>query len=104
MHIWWDKLEFGIPLEGDGFFACRAGLVDKNLEVNQKTPCCQACHNDIVGGNAMVVALGLECLLEDVIAIGVEGNHDVLDPQVCSDWKEASVIHVQPAGGVRRDT
>ncbi len=80
MHIWWDKLDFGILLEGNGFFVCRAGLVVKNLEVNQKPPGCQTCHNGIVGCNAMAVALGLECLLENKIAIGVEGNHDVLVP------------------------
>jgi hypothetical protein len=51
----------------------------------------------------MTVAFGLECLLEDEIAIGVEGNHDVLVPGACSDWKAASVIHVQPAEGVHRD-
>jgi hypothetical protein len=34
---------------------------------------------------------------------GVEGNHDVLVPQACSDWKAASVICVQPAEGVHRD-
>jgi hypothetical protein len=61
MHIWWVKLEFGIPHEGDGFFVCRAGLVVKDLEVNQKTPGCQAFYNGIVGGNTMAVALGLEC-------------------------------------------
>ena len=66
----------------------------KNLEVNQKTPGYQACHNGIVGYNAMAVALGLECLLEGEIAIGLEGNHDVLVLRVCSDWKAASVIHV----------
>ncbi len=67
MHIWWDKFEFCVPLEGDGFFVCRAGLVVENLEVNQKTPGCQACHNCIVGCNAMAVTFGLECLLEDEI-------------------------------------
>ncbi len=80
MHFWWDKLEFGVPLEGDGFFVCRNGLIVEDLEVNQKTPGCQACHNGIVGGNAMAVALGLECLLEDEIVIGMEGNHNVLVP------------------------
>jgi hypothetical protein len=80
MLIWWDKLEFGIPLEGDGFFVCHAGLVVEDLEVNQKTPGCQACHNGIIGNNVMVVALGLECLLEDEIALGMESNHDVLVP------------------------
>jgi hypothetical protein len=80
MHIWWDKLEVGIPLEGDGFFVCRAGLIVEDLEVNQKTPGCQACHNGIVGSNAMAVTLGLDCLLENEIAIGMEGNHHALVP------------------------
>ncbi len=103
MHIWWDKLEFGAPLEGNGFFVCCAGLVVKDLEVNQKTPGHQAYHNGIVGGNEMVVAFGLECLLEDEIVISVEGNHDVLVPRACSDWKAVSVIRVQLAEGVHRD-
>jgi hypothetical protein len=34
MHIWRDKLELGILLEGDGFFVCHAGLVVKDPEVN----------------------------------------------------------------------
>ncbi len=42
MHIWWDKLEFCVLLEGDGFFVCRAGPIVESLEVNQKTPGCQA--------------------------------------------------------------
>ncbi len=73
-------MEFCVPLEGDCFFVCRTGLVVKNLEVHYKTPGCQACHNGIVGCNAMVVTFGLECLLEDEIAIGVEGNNEVLVP------------------------
>jgi hypothetical protein len=82
LHIWWGKLEFCVPLEGDCFFVCRAGLVVKNLEVNQKTPGYQACHNGIIviGCNVMAVTFGLECLLEDEVAISVEGNHDVLVP------------------------
>jgi hypothetical protein len=44
MHIWWDKLESSVPLEGDGFFVCCSGLEVKDLEVSQKTPGCQACH------------------------------------------------------------
>jgi hypothetical protein len=75
----------------------------EDLEVNQKTPDCQAYHNGIVGGNAMAVALGLECLLEDESDISMEGNHDVLVPRACSDWKAASVIHVQLAEGVHLD-
>jgi hypothetical protein len=80
MHVRWDKLEFCIPLEGDCFFVCHAGLVVENLEVHQETSGCQACHNGILGCNAMAVTFGLECLLEDEIAISVEGNHDVLVP------------------------
>ncbi len=103
MHIRRDKLEFGIPLEGDVYFVCHAGLVVKNLEINQETPGCQACHNDIVGCNAVAVAFGLEGLLEDEIAISMEGNHVVLVPRACPDWEVASVIRVQPAEGVHRD-
>jgi hypothetical protein len=51
----------------------------------------------------MAVTFGLECLLEDEIAISVEGNHDVLVPQACHDRKVASVICVQPAEGVHLD-
>jgi hypothetical protein len=94
MHVWWDKLEFCIPLEGDCFFLFHAGLIVKNLEVHRETPCCQACHNGIVCCNSMAVTFGLERLLEDEIAIGVEGNHDVLVPQACPDSKAASVVCV----------
>jgi hypothetical protein len=80
MHVRWDKLKFCIPLEGDCFLVFRAGLVVENLEVHRETPCCQACHNGIGGCNSMAVTFGLERLLEDEIAISVEGNHDVLVP------------------------
>jgi hypothetical protein len=59
MHVRWDKLEFCIPLEGDCFLVFHAGLVVENLEVHQETPCCQACHNGIVGCNLMAVTFGL---------------------------------------------
>ncbi len=103
MHIQWEKLEFCIPLEDDFFLVCRAGLVVKNLEVNQDTPGCQVCHDGIVGCNAMVVTFGLERLLEDDIAISVEGNHDVLVPRACSVRNVTSVINLQPAEGVHHD-
>ncbi len=77
MHVQGNKLEFYIPLEGDCFLVFCAGLVVENLEVHQETPCCQGCHNGIVGCNSMAVPFGLERLLEDEIAISVEGNHDV---------------------------
>jgi hypothetical protein len=103
MHVWWDKLEFCIPLEGDCFFLCHAGLIVKNVEVHQETPCCQACHNCIVGCNFMAVTFGLERLLEDEIAICVEGDHDVLVPRACPDRKAACVVCVQPVEGVHLD-
>ncbi len=51
----------------------------------------------------MTVTFGLECLLEDQIAIGVEGDHVVLVPRVCPDREAASIICVQPAEGVHCD-
>jgi hypothetical protein len=103
MHVQWDKLEFCVPLEGDCFLVCRAGLVVKNLEVHRETPCCKAFNNRIVGYNLMAVTFGLERLLEDEIAISVESDHDVLIPQACPDREAASVVSVQPAEGVHFD-
>ncbi len=40
----------------------------------------------------MAVTLGLESLLEDEVAIGVEGNHDILVAGACSDGEAASVV------------
>jgi hypothetical protein len=51
----------------------------------------------------MAVTFRLERLLEDEIAIGMEGDHDVLVPQACPDRKVASVICAQPAEGVHLD-
>ena len=51
----------------------------------------------------MAAIFGLERLLEDEIAISVEGNHDVLVPRACPDRKAASVVCVQPAEGVHLD-
>ena len=51
----------------------------------------------------MAVTFGLEYLLEDEIAICMKGDHDILVPRACPDWKAASVIYVQPAEGVHHD-
>ncbi len=40
----------------------------------------------------MAVALGFEDLLENEVAVGVEGNHDVLVAGACLDGKAASVV------------
>ncbi len=34
MHVWWDKLEFWVPLEGDCFLVFHAGFIVENLEVH----------------------------------------------------------------------
>jgi hypothetical protein len=49
----------------------------------------------------MSVTFGLECLLDDEIAISVVGDHDVLVPRACPDRKLARVVCVQPAEGVK---
>ncbi len=78
MHVRRDELEFGIPLEGDGFFVCQAGFVIQDLEINGETTGGQASHDRVVGGNAMAITLGLEGLLKDEVAVCVKGDHHIL--------------------------
>ncbi len=92
MHIWRDEFESGIPFEGDCFFIGGAGFVIQNLEINGEPPGRQTHHSGVIRCNAVVVPLGFEGLLENEVAIGVEGNHDVLLAGACSDRKAASVI------------
>jgi hypothetical protein len=77
MHVWRDELESGVPLEGDRFFISGAGFVIQDLEINGEPMGRQTSHDGVVGCNAVAVTLGLEGLLEDEVAIGVEGNHDI---------------------------
>ena len=63
MHVQGDELEFGVSLEGDGFFVCQAGFVIQDLEINRETLGCQASHDQVAGGNAMAITHGLEGLL-----------------------------------------
>ncbi len=53
---------------------------------------CKTSHDCLVGCNAVAVSLGLEGLLEDEVAIGVESNHDILVAGASSDGEVASVI------------
>ncbi len=92
MHIWRDKLEGGVPLEGDCFFISKAGFVIQDLEINGEPTGRQMSHDDVVGCNAVAVTLGLEGLLEDEVAVGVECNHDILVTRASSDGEEASVV------------
>ncbi len=62
MHVWRDKLEGGIPLEGDCFFISGAGFVIKDLEINGESAGHQTSHDGAVGCNAVVDTLGIEGL------------------------------------------
>ena len=103
MHVWGNKLEGGIPLEGDGLFVRQAGFVIQDLEINGETSGCQASHDCVVGGNAMSIALGLEGLLQDEIAIGVKRNHHILVAGFSFDRKAAGVIGIELAQWLRSD-
>ncbi len=78
MHVQGDELEFGVPLEGEGFFVRQAGFVIQDLEINGETTGGQASHDRVVGGNVMAITLGLEGLLKDEVAICVKGDHHIL--------------------------
>ncbi len=92
MHVWREELESGVPFEGDRFFIGGAGFVIQDLEINREPPGRQTRHNSVICCNAVAVALGFEGLLENEIALSVEGNHDVLVAGACLDGKAASVI------------
>jgi hypothetical protein len=76
-NVWRDELDFGIPLEGDGFFVRRACFVIQDLEINGETSGSQTRHDRVVGSNAMAITLGLEGLLKDEVAVSVKGNHHI---------------------------
>jgi hypothetical protein len=92
MHVWRDKLEGGVLLKGDGFFISGAGFIIWELEINREPTGCQASHDCIVGSNAVAVTLGLEGLLEDEVAAGMEDNHYILVAEASSDREAAGVI------------
>ncbi len=92
MHVWRDKLEGGVPLEDDCFFIRGAGFIIQDLDINGEATGCQTSHDCVVGCDAVAVTLGLEDLLEDEVAVGIEGNHEVLVSGANSDGEVASVI------------
>ncbi len=49
MHVWRDKLEGGVPLEGDCFFISRAGFVIQDLEINGESTSHHTSHDSVVG-------------------------------------------------------
>ncbi len=91
MHVWRDKLESDVPVEGDCFFKGDAGFVIQDLEINRESLGRQMHHNGVICCNAVAVTLGYEGLLEDEVAVGVEGNHEVLVAGACSDGEATSV-------------
>ncbi len=70
MCVWRDKLEGGLPLEGERFFISRAGFVIQDLEINREPMGQQTSHIRVVCCNAVTVTLGLEGLLEDEVSVG----------------------------------
>ncbi len=92
MHVWRDELEGGVPLEGDCFFIGGAGFVFQDLVIKGEPPGHQISLKGVVFCNAVAVTLGLESLLEDEVAVGVEGNHDVLVARACTGRESASVV------------
>ncbi len=103
VHVRGDKLELGFPLDGDGFLVRGTSLIVKNLEVDGKPRCHQSQHDGVVGRNPMPVISGLERLLQDEVAVGIEGNHHILVAQMRLDRKATCVVCVQPAEGVYFD-
>ncbi len=59
IHVWRDKLEGGVPLEGDCFFISGAGFVIQDLEINGEPLGRQTSHDSVVGCDAVAVTLGL---------------------------------------------
>jgi hypothetical protein len=92
MHVWRDPLEGGVPLEGDCIFISRAGSIIQDLEINREATGHQTSHDSVVGCNAVAIILGLEGLLEDEVAIGVEGNHYILVARAISDREAVGVV------------
>ena len=99
MHTGRHQLEFDLPSDGDGVLVVRASFVVEDLQINCETTCSQTSHDGIVGSNAVLVAPGLKGLLQDEIAIGVMGNHDILVARPCSDREAAGIVRVEFADG-----
>jgi hypothetical protein len=91
MHVWRDKSEGGVSLEGDCFFISGVGFVIQDLEINGEPMGCQTSHDSVVGCNVVAVTLGLEGLLEDEVAVGMEGNHYILVAGASSHREVAGV-------------
>ena len=67
MHIRWNLLVLAVPFVGDAVDVCGAGFVVEYLRVNHDIPCLKPFHDDVVGGDAMMISFGLEGLDKDSI-------------------------------------
>ncbi len=85
-------MEGGVALEGDCFFISGAGFVIQDLEINEEPTGHQTSHDCVVGCNVVAVTFGLEGLLEDEVAVGMEDNHDILVARASSDGEVASFV------------
>ncbi len=63
----------------------------------------QTRHDGVVCSNAVGVALAFKGLLEDEIAIGVIGNHDILVARAGLDGEPSRVVNVELTDGVDAD-
>ncbi len=90
-RVWRDKMEGGVPLEGDCFFISGAGFVIQDLEINGESTSCHTSNDSVVGCNVVVVTLGLKGLLENKVAIGMDGNHYILVARASSEGEAAGV-------------
>jgi hypothetical protein len=61
------------------------------------------CHDGVVGCDAVGITPAFDGLLEDEIAIGVIGIHDILVAVTGLDGELSSVIHVELADGEDTD-
>ena len=55
------------PFVGDAVDVCGAGFIVKYLRVDRDILCLKPFHDDVVGGDAMMISFGLEGLDKDSI-------------------------------------
>ena len=92
MHIQWDLLVLAFPFVGDTVDVSGAGFVVEYLRVNRDIPRLQPFHDDVVGGDEMMISFCLEWLDKDSIGGVIVFKHDVLVPMHGLDGEAAHVV------------
>ena len=92
VHIRWDLLMHAFPFVGDTVDVRGTCFFVKYLRANRNIPCLQPFHDDVVGGDAMMISFCLEWLDKDSIGSVVVCKHDVLVPTHGSDGEAAHVV------------